>query len=74
MNNFDKKIPYNDLPLLPPEGNVENNDIFRKTISASRAMSLPNPIRAPKLFCMQKAACKLSACTQKIPKADCHTF
>lgn len=51
MNNFDRKIPYNDLPLLPPDGNVENNDIFRKTISASRAlaqlngtlMSLPNP-------------------------------
>lgn len=43
--------PYNDLPLLPPESEIENSTILKKTISASRALSelkgaltnLPNP-------------------------------
>jgi Fic family protein len=51
MNNFDRKIPYNDLPLLPPKADIETKNIFRKTISAGRALaqlngalrSLPNP-------------------------------
>lgn len=51
MNNFDRKIPYNDLPLLPPKADIETYRILRKAISAGRALaqlngtllSLPNP-------------------------------
>jgi Fic family protein len=51
MSNFDRKIPYNDLPLLPPEADIETKNILRKTISAGRALAqlngallnLPNP-------------------------------
>jgi len=51
MNNFDRKIPYNDLPLLPPKTDIETKNILRKTISAGRALAqlngalqnLPNP-------------------------------
>jgi Fic family protein len=52
MNNFDRKISYNDLPLLPPKADIETKNILRKTISASRALAqlngalqnLPNPV------------------------------
>jgi Fic family protein len=51
MSKFDRKIPYNDLPLLPPKADVETKEILRKTISAGRALAqlngtllnLPNP-------------------------------
>lgn len=51
MNNFNRKIPYNDLPLLPPKIDVETKAILRKTISAGRVLAqlngtllnLPNP-------------------------------
>lgn len=51
MSNFDKNIPYNDLPLLPPDADIETKAILRKTISAGRALAqlngtlktLPNP-------------------------------
>jgi len=51
MSKFDRKIPYNDLPLLPPKVDVETKEILRKTISAGRALAqlkgtllnLPNP-------------------------------
>jgi Fic family protein len=51
MSKFDKKIPYNDLPLLPPEADIETKTVLRKTISAGRALAqlngtlinLPNP-------------------------------
>jgi Fic family protein len=51
MNRFDRKIPYNDLPLLPPKADIETKSILRKTISAGRALAqlngtllnLPNP-------------------------------
>lgn len=51
MSNFDNKIPYNDLPLLPPIAEIETKSILRKTISAGRALAklngtlhnLPNP-------------------------------
>lgn len=51
MNKFERKIPYNDLPLLPPESDLESKKVLLKTISASRALarlngaltSLPNP-------------------------------
>jgi len=51
MNNFKNDVPYNNLPLLPPKGNLETTNILRKTIKASRALAnlngaiinLPNP-------------------------------
>lgn len=51
MNTFNRNIPYNDLPLLPPEVDIETKKILRKTISAGRALAqlngtllnLPNP-------------------------------
>lgn len=51
MNKFNRKAPYNDLPLLPPKVDIETKEILRKTISAGRALAqlngtllnLPNP-------------------------------
>jgi Fic family protein len=51
MSIFDKNLPYNDLPLLPPKADIETKNILRKTISAGRALAqlngtllnLPNP-------------------------------
>lgn len=48
---YNPEIPYNSLPLLPPQVEIENTLILKKTISASRALSelkgaitnLPNP-------------------------------
>jgi Fic family protein len=45
------EVPYNSLPPLPPQAEIENKVILKKTISASRALSelkgaitnLPNP-------------------------------
>lgn len=50
MKKFDRNIPYNNLPLLPPT-DIETKKILRKTISAGRALAqlngtllnLPNP-------------------------------
>jgi Fic family protein len=49
--NYNPGTPYNNLPLLPPQAELETKVILRKTISASRALSelkgaitnLPNP-------------------------------
>lgn len=51
MTTFNKDIPYNDLPILPPKQDLETTAVLRKTITASRALSklngaitnLPNP-------------------------------
>jgi Fic family protein len=51
MEKFDRKTPYNDLPLLPPKAEIETKNVLRKTISAGRALAnlngalqnLPNP-------------------------------
>jgi Fic family protein len=51
MTKFDRKIPYNSLPILPPTADIETKNILRKTISAGRALAqlngalqnLPNP-------------------------------
>ncbi|TXI84104.1 MAG: Fic family protein [Crocinitomicaceae bacterium] len=51
MTKFDHKVPYNDLPLLPPKVDIETKQILRKAISAGRALAqlngtllnLPNP-------------------------------
>jgi Fic family protein len=48
---YNPQVPYNELPLLPPQEEIENKAILKKTISASRALSelkgaitnLPNP-------------------------------
>lgn len=51
MGKFNRNIPYNDLPSLPPKADIETKSILRKTISAGRALAqlngtlknLPNP-------------------------------
>ena len=51
MGKFDRKRPYNELPLLPPRADIETKSILRKAISAGRALAqlngtllnLPNP-------------------------------
>lgn len=51
MKKFNRNIPYNDLPLLPPKADIETKSILRKTISAGRVLAqlngtllnLPNP-------------------------------
>ncbi len=51
MKEFNRNIPYNNLPLLPPDMEVETKKVLLKTISASRALAklngalinLPNP-------------------------------
>lgn len=51
MRKFDKKTPYNDLPILPPKIEIETKAVLRKTITAGRALAqlngtllnLPNP-------------------------------
>jgi Fic family protein len=51
MSKFNRSIPYNELPLLPPKEDIETKRILRKTISAGRALAqlngtllnLPNP-------------------------------
>lgn len=36
---FDPNIPYNDLPLLPPDCDLDSPDILKKAISAGRALA-----------------------------------
>ena len=51
MDDFNRKTPYNDLPLLPPKADLETKAVLLKVISASRALAqlngaltnLPNP-------------------------------
>jgi len=51
MRKFNRELPYNNLPLLPPKIDIETKEILRKTISAGRALAqlngtilnLPNP-------------------------------
>ena len=51
MTKFNRLIPFDDLPLLPPSIDIETKRILRKTISAGRALAqlngtilnLPNP-------------------------------
>ncbi len=51
MSKFNRAIPYNNLPLLPPKADIETKEILRKTIAAGRALAqlngtllnLPNP-------------------------------
>lgn len=51
IDKFDRLLPYNELPLLPPDADIETKKILRKTVSAGRALAhlngilinLPNP-------------------------------
>ena len=51
MKHLNKAQPFNDLPLLPPNAELETKEILTKTIRASRALAqlngalrnLPNP-------------------------------
>ena len=51
MNTFNKDIPYNSLPLMPPDADIETKPVLQKTISTSRVLAelngallnLPNP-------------------------------
>jgi len=51
MSTFDVKKPFNELPLLPPNVDIETKIVLRKTITAGRALAqlngtllnLPNP-------------------------------
>lgn len=42
MNSFNKSEPYNDLPLLPPKGELETKEVLTKTIKASRVLAQLN--------------------------------
>ena len=42
MKDFDPKRPYNALPALPPNTDLETKEIMRKTISAGRALAQLN--------------------------------
>ena len=50
MSKFDRQIPYNDLPLLPPKADIETKEILRKTISAGRVLAklIRNMLNLPK--------------------------
>lgn len=37
--NFDPLKPYNNLPFLPPNSNIETKDILKKAIAAGRALA-----------------------------------
>jgi len=40
---FDRNIPYNTLPFLPPSGDIDNDsDILKKLVSSSRALASVN--------------------------------
>ncbi len=61
---FDRNKPYNDLPLLPPDKELENDlEILKKLVSASRALAsvnneitrLPNPLMLINTIAIQEA-------------------
>ncbi|MEA3211882.1 MAG: hypothetical protein QOE70_4939 [Chthoniobacter sp.] len=37
--SFDPNLPYNDLPLLPPAGELETRQILKKCVAAHRALA-----------------------------------
>jgi Fic family protein len=62
--NFDRQKPYNDLPLLPPNKDIENNHvILKRLVLASRALAtvngnlnrLPNPLMLINTLALQEA-------------------
>jgi Fic family protein len=64
MKNFDRQKPYNGLPVLPPNVDLENNPvILRRLVLASRALAtvngnlnrLPNPLMLINTLALQEA-------------------
>jgi len=66
MNNmvFDRNTPFNDLPLLPPGKELENDpEILKKLVTASRLLAsvnneitrLPNPLMLINTIAIQEA-------------------
>jgi len=61
---YDRTIPFNNLPLLPPNPAIENDvDILKKLVTASRALAaanssvhrLPNPLMLVNTVALQEA-------------------
>src|SRR5690554_6655610 len=60
---FDRNVPYNDLPLLPPSQEVFDTDVLTKMGYASRALAelnknilrLPNPTMLVNTITLQEA-------------------
>ena len=61
---FDREKPYNDLPILPPATDVDNDpDVLKKLVLASRALAsvnfnilrLPNPLMLINTIALQEA-------------------
>lgn len=64
IQKFDRQKPYNELPLLPPDKDIENNpNILKRLVSASRALAtvngnlnrLPNPLMLINTLALQEA-------------------
>ncbi|MCC5916602.1 MAG: Fic family protein [Cryomorphaceae bacterium] len=64
MRKFDRQIPHNDLPLLPPNEDIENNPaILKRLVLATRALAtvngnlnrLPNPLMLINILALQEA-------------------
>ncbi len=64
MRDFDREKPYNELPLLPPKEEIENNPkILKRLVLASRALAtvngnlnrLPNPLMLINTLSLQEA-------------------
>jgi len=61
---YDRTKPFNDLPLLPPLAEIENDvDVLKKLVTASRALAavngsiqrLPNPYMLVNTIALQEA-------------------
>ncbi|POY34915.1 Fic family protein [Solitalea longa] len=61
---YDRLLPFNNLPLLPPDAGIENDvDILKKLVTASRALAtinasvlrLPNPYMLVNTIALQEA-------------------
>lgn len=64
MAKYDRNTPFNDLPLLPPPGEIEEHpEILKKLVTASRALAtmngnvlrLPNPSMLINTISLQEA-------------------
>ncbi|HBZ26255.1 MAG TPA: Fic family protein [Rikenellaceae bacterium] len=64
IQKFDRQKPYNNLPLLPPNKDIEDNPlILKRLVSASRALAtvngnlnrLPNPLMLINTLALQEA-------------------
>lgn len=63
MQNYNKDLPYNDLPPLPPKTDIETKSILKKTINANKALAelrgwsfnQPNPLLLLQSITLQEA-------------------